>query len=57
MNIDITTYPEFRLEAMNLKSNIGIMVNKMDGLMASSSFTDAAKSVRMAKLLDQYLPQ
>ena len=57
MNVDIANYPAFRTEAMSLKSNIGIMIGKMDGLMNSGNYTDAAKGVRMTKLMNEYLPQ
>ncbi len=54
--IDLTTYPKFRIEASSLKSNIGIMLNKMDGVLASRSFTDDAKSRKLQTLVDEYLP-
>ena len=56
MNFDITNYPEFRTEAMTLKSNIGIMLNKMDGVMNSENFSIAAKSSRVEQLMNEYLP-
>ena len=56
MNIDIANYPEFREEAMTLKKNLGIMLGKMDGLVASNNFTVDAKAARMSKLVDEYLP-
>ncbi len=54
--IDLTTYPKFRTEALSLKSNIGVMLNKMDGVLASTSFTDAAKGEKLQTLVNEYLP-
>lgn len=55
MSIDLSNYQEFRSEAMTLKSNIGVMINKMDGIMNSPQFSTAAKAERIEKLMNLYL--
>ena len=48
-------YPTFRSEAMQLKQNLGIMISKMDGVYSNGRFTEAAKTDRLQKLMDEYL--
>ena len=55
MNDTLSNYPAFRAEAMGLKSNIGTMISKMDGVMASGKFTDARKSEILVQLSDEYM--
>ncbi len=55
MNDTLSNYPAFRIGALELKSNISTMINKMDGVIASGKFTDARKSEILVKLSDEYM--